>query len=235
METFNMKTRAILITVILVLATAISSYALPSMKTIPLYPGAKVSTETNLTSKDFLPVIRQWLLMAPGILNSALQNNTETTNGQASEEHLNILKSTFNNQSIKELEGAISGLESISVVDYNLTKSATSEKVSDFYMQKLGLSKGWTLTLRTEIPNATIRLYTKEGFESFFGLMNTPGKVTVFRTQGKIDLLAISKWATKVIPLYFSFTSSHTVENRPATAPVQEPIPIEAPAPSAMQ
>lgn len=227
-----MKTRILLIVIILVLATAISSYALPI---IPLYPGAKVSTETNLTNKDFLPVIRQWMLLAPEILNSTFQNNPDVGKDQVNNAQLDMLNSAFSEQSIKELEAAVSGLQSVSVIDCNLPKGVTSEKVSDFYMQKLGLSKGWTLTFRTEIPNGTIRLYTKENFESFFGFMNTPGKVTVFRTQGKIDLLKVSKWMTNVIPLLITLRTTNTVGIQPATIPVPAPIPAEAPIPAPIQ
>lgn len=220
-----MIARALLIALILVLGTIASSFAATGPNGIPLYPGSKINTETNMTNKDFLPVVRQWMLVMPEILKSILQSEPGMINDSSTGAIIDQLKSALSEESMKELEHAVSSLESVSTIDYKLPKGATSEKVSDFYMQKLGLTKGWTLTLRTEMPFGSLRLYTKADFESFFGFITVPGGVSVFRTKGKVDLLPITKWMTKVIPMLFYFRAQST-EVKPDTEPAPVPMPV---------
>lgn len=222
-----MLKRSILLSAVLILAIYAISMAAPPIKPIPLYPGAKINMETNLTDKDFLPIIRQWIGAIPSIITSGLQGDPEMAKKLANDPRVAALQSVVNEQSMKDLEAAISGLKSITAIDCTIPKSATDAKVSAFYMQKMGLSKGWTLTLRSESPMGRIRLYTKQDFESFFGFLVSPGRVDVFRTQGKVDLVTLTNWITKIIPMVMSAPAPPSV-----TMPAPEPAAPAAPTPA---
>ncbi|MHB1001375.1 MAG: hypothetical protein ACYC27_19220 [Armatimonadota bacterium] len=192
----------------------------PAVQFVPVYPGSSIEMETNLTDKDFLPIVRQWLTLMPGIVSSIVIPNDPAIKQEIEKDpRISALMQACNEKSLKDLEIAISGLKLISAIQYSIPKNADQNKLADFYMQKLGLSKEWTLTLRVEDPKGTMRLYSKPDFEGLFGYVISPEKVMAFRTQGKIDLVSVSNWVTKIIPIIIESTKVQVPENTDQTAP----------------
>ncbi len=172
-----------------------------------MYPGGKVELELNLTEKDFLPLVREAIMEIPSCLPTILAGEMPTDTAKPQQEGVETEVSGVSwlglvGVAAKELQEALAGLEQISVIRYRLPEQAPSEQIADFYLGKLGLTKGWMSTLRLEPGRGVmVRLYVKPDLESMFGLMVEPSGVAAVRTEGKVDLTAIGKWAARFIPL----------------------------------
>lgn len=229
------KAIPVFVVILLVVCLPVMVFAAPQpapsgVQFLPVYTGSTINMETNLTDKDFLPIIRQWMTMIPSIMTMAMKTDENASQAVSSDPNLQALANACSEESLKELDNAISGLKLVSTIQYTLPGSTDTAKVADYYMLKLGLSKGWVQTLRIEDPRGTMRIYTKPNFESLFGFVITGNKVTSFRTEGKIDLAVISKWATKVLPLMFTTFKTSTIEEPAQTAQPEQPAPQAAPA-----
>lgn len=193
-----MRSRLLLHFLILgiMLSTAVL-YAAEADSPIPVYPGSKVEFELNLTQKDFLPVIRQYISLVPGVLAGFIAGGEEPAGA-------NPMAALASQDVINQVQAALAGLNLVSVVAYKPPKEVSAEKVVDLYVKELGLSKGWLTTLRVDQDQGTVRLYVKPELTAMFGVMVDADQVAAFRTDGKIDLVAIGKLAAKYAPLIAS-------------------------------
>lgn len=217
-----MLKRIALFIAMLCIIAAVPTFAQTAMQKIPVYPGSKIKTEMNLTDKDFIPIVRQWIRIIPTLFELAIQSDTSSVDNVG---EIGAIQTLFDDESVKKLESAFSKLESVRIIDYTLPSGVDAAKVSDFYLQKLGLTKGWTLTIRTEGADSSFRLYSKPNFEGFFGLLVKQNEVTVFITAGRIDVPAISEWLMRAIPVFIKYSTfgqeaptQHTVEQLPSDA-----------------
>ena len=219
------------VALVLLVCLALPACAAVPGDSLPIYPKGKLDFEMTLTEKDFLPAIKQFIPMIPEIAGKALE--AEGGKGEAASK---ALASTINEEFIKELSAAISGLTKVSVMSYAVPKGVTSANIADFYMQKLGLSKGWQRTLRAEQGDSFVRFYVKPDLEAMLGIAMEKQKVFTVCTEGKIDFARLTKLAGKLIPMAIGMRGTQqpqpeappTVEVTPEPAP-----PAETPAPSA--
>lgn len=196
---------------LLIVLSSLSAAAAPVASNSGVYPGSKLNFELMLTEKDFLPALKQFVPMIPGV-------------GQVDAACAQIASEQF----AKDLSEAIAGLKSVSVKGYILN-GGDEEKLIQFYAQKVGLSVGWTQTMRVSDPRGSIRLYVKPELTAMFGLVYTGQQIVIIRTDGKIDVERLAKIAAQLIPM-----AMHAEQTAPAAPPATTPAPVQAaPAPPA--
>jgi len=209
--------------ILLTVGCIIPAFAAEQPAPLPAYPGSRVEFELNLTHKDFLPVIRQVIMEIPKFLPAMLvladgppaKTEKREKDGATAERHVGWVG--LIGSAAKDLESALADLRAVSVMRYRLPEGAESEKIADFYLQKLGLTKGWMSTLRLEpSPGTTVRLYVRPDLEGTFGFVAEPSGVVAIRTEGKIDFTAITKWAAKFAPMVMSERVRKVEEHPPA-------------------
>lgn len=201
-----------------------------SVGSLPVYPGGKFQFEMNLTDKDFLPAIKQFIPMLPGIVGAAVPEFAPSAAQGDKAEQLAKLRADLMGEKISHgLSAAVAGLTRISVTGYSVPKGVGSDKIAEFYMLKFGLSKGWQQTLRVEDARGSCRLYTKPDLEGMFGFGMQNTQVAVFRTEGRIDVEQIAKLVGDLIPMALSMRSGPPA---PETPPAVEELPVPAPSPA---
>lgn len=199
-----MRSRLLLFFLILgIMLPAAALYAAEADSSIPVYPGSKVEFELNLTQKDFLPVIRQWISLVPGVLAGFIAGSQpmEGEESEGAKPEVDPMAALVSQDVIDQVQAALAGLNQVSVVAYKPPKDVGPEKVVDLYTEKLGLNKGWLTTLRVDQGQESVRLFVKPELTAMFGMIVNPNQVAAFRTDGKIDLIAIGKLAAKYAPL----------------------------------
>lgn len=185
---------------------------------VPLYPGAQIQMQMTLTEKDFLPVIRQWLSMVPMFL----QTEQKPGGSPAGTECL------FDDASMKQLQTALIGLKRLSVTSYKVPAGTKGDTVYAYYNSKLGLSKAWVENLMMNTPKGVVRVYTEQGLNGLFGLLVSGSDVTVFRTQGYLNLVAISQWAQRLLlSVMHQPAETQTAPTSPSSVPAPAPPPAE--------
>jgi len=218
----------------LLICLALPACAAVPGDSLPIYPKGKIEFEMTLTEKDFLPAIKEFIPTIPEIAKKAMEagGGPGDAAGQA-------LAGAINDEFIKELTESIAGLRKISVMGYAVPKGVTSASIAEFYMQKLGLTKGWQRTLRAEQGDSFVRFYTKPDLEAMLGIAMENHKVFVGCTEGKIDFARLTKLAGKFIPMALSVHQSRPAPEQPQPEPppavevTPEPAPpAETPAPS---
>jgi len=191
---------------------------------LPVYPGSEVELELNLTQNDFLPVIKQWIGLAPAMLAGALSQGTvngpDRSGDSGDGAAVNPLAGLMTEEMVKEIQEVMAGLEQVSVIAYKHPKGATPDRIADMYMQKLGLSKGWQQTLRVSQKEAAVRLYVKPDLSAMFGTVVSDGRVAALRTDGKVDFAKLGALAAKYLPAVMSLKSG--TENSVPDEPVDE-------------
>lgn len=230
-----MKHRCILFLALLILIAGIASAAVETTVSLPVYPGGKVGFELNLTEKDFLPALKELLPTIPGLVFSRAGVAPPKTEATPDEPGTSkppswaneAVGQMINDTLVKELQAAIADLDRVSIVMYAIPEEVSSDQLADFYMRKLGLSKGWQSTLRANDPNGRgfVRLYTKPDLAAMFGFVQGKGQVLAFATDGRIDMLAVSRIISKFLPMMM-FTgpvqTSPEGEPQPAPAPTDQ-------------
>jgi len=195
-----MRSRLLLLFFILgIMLSTAALYAAEADSSIPIYPGSKVEFELNLTQRDFLPVIRQYISLVPGVLAGFIAGSQPM--GGEEPTGVNPMAALASQDVIEQVQAALAGLNLVSVVAYKPPKNVSAEKVIDLYAREMGLSKGWLTTLRVDQDQGTVRLYVKPELTAMFGMMVDANQVAAFRTDGKIDLVAIGKLAAKYAPM----------------------------------
>lgn len=165
---------------------------------LPIYPGSKVALEIDVTESDFLPAMLQLLSVVPmfatpeGKSSSAISpeervDSEQLGTGTAKPQVAETIVKVFNEELSRSLQEAFKELKRLSVVSYVLPKNARASQVCEFYMQKLGLTKGWRNVLRVE-NTQVLRIYAKPGLEGVFVFARSDDRVLVARTEGKINL-----------------------------------------------
>lgn len=193
-----MRLQLALLTLILILAGPV--FTLPTdgcSTTLPIYPGAKVFLEINLSQEDLLPAVKQLLVVIPSALRGINSSHTESGAGQTQPQkppstELGIDLCTLAND-IDDIKDAMKDLDRVSVVVYQLPSTTAIEKLPDFYMQKLGLTKGWTSIVRIQDSNQVFRMYSKPGMEGIFVLSVRYPTVVAMQTHGKLDVAKLGK------------------------------------------
>ncbi|MCL6629158.1 MAG: hypothetical protein K6U00_06125 [Armatimonadetes bacterium] len=190
-----MRVRLALITLIPILAGPV--FTLPTDgcgTTLPIYPGAKVFLEINLSQEDLLPAVKQLLVVIPSALRGINSSHTESGAGETQSQ-----KSPFTERGIdlgvlaNDIKDVIKDLDRVSVVVYQLPSTTAMEKLPDFYMQKLGLTKGWTSIVRIQDSNQVFRMYSKPGMEGIFVLSVRYPTVVAMQTHGKLDVAKLGE------------------------------------------
>jgi len=228
-----MRSLGLVACVILVAASVLPAVgAVASVGSLPIYPGAKFQFEMTLTEKDFLPAIKQFIPMVPGIAGAAIPELAPSAAQGDKAEKMEKLRGELMGEKIaKGLSAAVAGLTRISVTGYNVPKGVGSDKIAAFYMLKLGLSKGWQQTLRAEDPRGSFRLYVKPELEGMFGFGMQNTQVAVFRTEGRIDVEQIAKLVGDLIPMALSMRPGPPAPETPPVVVEEAPVPAPTPAP----
>ena len=156
----------------------------------------------NLTEKDFLPAVKQLL---PTMSDIAAQKV-----GHIANMPYDVLA--------KSVIEALQGLKSVSVAYYELANPEAG-KITQFYVPKIGLTKGWNPIVRMESPQGSFRLYAKPELEEMFSLAVAPKGYVVVHTTGPIDMTRLAELAAKIIPEIMSRRPA------PKTEPAPEPVP----------
>jgi hypothetical protein len=196
---------------------------LPAMcADMPVYPKGKVDFELALTEKDFLPAIKQFIPTIPQMAQQAL--SAKGAQGDAARQ---AIAGVINDEFIKELTACIGGLKQVSVTSFVVPKGTSPAAVGDFYLLKLGLTKGWQRTLRAEQGGSFARLYTKPDLEAMLGIAMDGQRVVIVTTDGRIDFAGLTKLATKMVPLAMQIPQMM----QPPSPDVQPAPPAETPAP----
>ncbi|MDI6828550.1 MAG: hypothetical protein QME62_08720 [Armatimonadota bacterium] len=219
--------RIAFICTILVLLTVVHPLfsAEEALPLLPIYAGGKVDFELNIAEDDFLPAFRQFLALAPvlkiagGFPTPAVDEEKKAPTQAIDPE----MRAKMSKDFIKHLQAAIEGLRQFSVAVYRIPSDVRSDQIANFYMQKLGLTKGWRSILRVDLPQGMFRIYAMPNLEGIFGLITQNDRVIVGRTIGKIDLAAISVLWVK----YFPAIAEHMqeVKPQPSTSEQVSPVP----------
>jgi hypothetical protein len=192
----NQRVRDILTMLLVVsslLAAACTAFGTPA------YPGSKLTFEVTLTSKDFLPAIKQFIPAIPGIISEAAKSQ-----GAMPVELQKILSEDV----AKDVAGALAGLNSVSMTAFEM-KSPNSEKLNQFYIQKMGLSKDWLPVMRGGDARGSAFLYVKPGLAATFALGVYPKGYVISRTSGPIDVARLAKAVAQLIPLAIEMGNQH--------------------------
>lgn len=195
----NLRVRAILTSMVIMsslLAAACTAFGTPA------YPGSELTFEVNLTSRDFLPAIKQFIPAIPGIISEAAKSQ-----GAIPVELQKILSEDV----AKDVAGALAGLNSVSMTAFEM-RSPNSEKLNQFYIQKMGLSKDWLPVMRGGDARGAAFLYVKPGLAATFGLAVYPKGYVITRTSGPIDVARLAKAVAQLIPMAISMGTQHKVE-----------------------
>ncbi len=182
----NLRVRAIL-TVLLVVSAMLSTCI--AYATAP-YPGSKLVFEMNLTDKDFLPAVKEMINAMPGLITEAAKSEGKMPPG---------MDQVLSPDVAKDVATALSGLKSISMSAFEM-KNPDAEKLIEFYTVKMGLTKGWSQTLRGGDARGYVALYVKPGLEEMFGLAMYDKGYVVARTSGPIDMALLARTFAKMIP-----------------------------------
>lgn len=194
------------------------------------FPGSKLVFEMTFTEKDFLPAIKQFIPAMPGVMSQVL--GAKMSGG--SEEQMKAITDAAD-MVAKNMVEALSGLQSVSMAGYGV-KSADPDKIADFYLTKLGLTKGWSQTLRVTDPNGkgSVRLYVKPDLEETFGIFSDKSQLITFQTKGKIDVLKVTKTITDMIPLAIQIATTSNMNKMPVPEPAPPMVDtVPAPEPEA--
>lgn len=153
--------------------------------TLPVIDGGKIIFEINLSEDDFLPAIRMWVSIIPGIASATGLTPDPTEPGVTT-----------------NLEAALAELRLVSAIGYKYPPLAKPDDILQIYTDQIGLNIGWLLAMRVDDPAIVMRLYTRPGLEGIFGIMVSVEDAEVFaiRTEGKIDLPAIADWMGRLVP-----------------------------------
>lgn len=229
-----MRTRSVILLVSIICMVFAQNVfaAVPASGNIPVYPGGNVVVELSFTNKDFLPAIREFISLWPTFMSAAFAPAISKSNGQGDQpsQALEAMLSQMNETLVPELQAAIADMNQISIVGYTIPKKVKSNQMADFYMQKMGLSKGWMRSITVQDPkgSGSIRVYTKPDLESMLGIAVKESRVLVFQTQGKVDLAAIVRLSGKVTPILISTFAGHR-EPAPKSEPeIEQPMPSQS-------
>ena len=195
---------------------------------LPVYPGGKLTLELNLTERDLLPMVRNLIVMLPGLLGATSGEKERTASGDQKPggAAATAVKDALGEGSVvAKLQKVMAGLRQVSVLCYEVPPAAEANRIADFYMEKLGLTKGWQSAVRLEQPRSSFRLYTRPDLEGMFGLLVKDSRVTAFRTVGKVDLTDLGE-------LVACFAAARESELKPAGAEKPEtttgkPAPVQ--------
>ena len=194
----NLRVRAIL-TVLLAVSAMLATCAAYA---VPAYPESKLLMEMTLTDQDFLPAIKAFIPAMPGIISAVAKSEGEMPEG---------MESLFSPEIGQDVSKAVSGLKSVSTSVFEM-KSADEEKLLEFYIQKFGLTKGWSQTLKGGDARGFIALYVKPGLEETFGLVVYPQGYIVSRTIGPVDVALLAKTFAKMIPAAITIAQQHRTQ-----------------------
>ncbi|MCL6518513.1 MAG: hypothetical protein K6T99_01655 [Armatimonadetes bacterium] len=174
------------------------------LSSLPVYPGGKVDFELNIAEDDFLPAFRHLLLAVPifaGKMATSFPTSEAAKDGVPGTHPVDPKTyMRISSEIAKELQAATTGLKQFSVVTYRIDNAVKREQVANFYMQKLGLTKGWRSIMRVDSPLCMCRIYAKPGIEGIFVLIVQFDRIIASRTSGKIDFVAISRTLEKYLP-----------------------------------
>ncbi len=215
---------AVICTILILLALVHPLFsAEETLHLLPIYTGGKVDFELNVSEDDFLPAFRQFLGLAPvlkivGFPPTAADQEKKTSPQAVDPE----MQAKMGEDFVKHLQAAIKGLRQFSVAVYRIPPDVRSDQIANFYMQKLGLTKGWRSILRVDLPQGMFRIYAMPNLEGIFGLIIQNDRVIVGRTIGKIDLASISTlWAK-----YFPAIAEHMAEVKPQSSTPEQVSPV---------
>lgn len=232
-----MRTRSmILLVCITAVIFAQSAYAaVQTSENLPVYPDGKVAIELNFTNNDFLPAIREFITLWPTFISAALAPGVMKSEDKGVQviQPFEAIFAELNESFVPELQAAIADLNHVSVVAYTVPEKVKSDQIADYYMQKMGLSKGWTRSITVQDPkgSGSLRVYTKPDLEGIVGIGIQNTRVVVLRTQGKVDLAAITRLSGKMVPVIMSTFASHkepaipepgTETEQPASDPTED-------------
>lgn len=209
-----MRSRFLIVVAVLLLASSFPAFGATAADP-STYPGSGLQFEMTFTDKDFLPALKQFLPMIPGMIGEGLQQGPQKPGVQPA-----ASTDLSNEQLAKDLMDALSGLKKVSVSGYSL-KSSDPGKVLQFYAQKIGLSSGWNQPLKFNDPNASFRLYVKPDLAEMFGLFVAPTQFVVIRTEGRIDVAKLAGMAGKFVPMFIVRGATNVQQAPQDTAPAE--------------
>lgn len=187
---------------LIALGLLVSAIPLQAQGPIPVYPGSKAEFELNLTQKDFLPLIRQWVGMIPGIAAGFA--------GAGGPPGQNQQLLAMGQDAARVLQASLANVSQISVVAYPQPKNASMEQLADFYVREMGLDNGWLRTFMGSRPEGSAMLYVKPDLTAIFAAGAGRGYVAAARIDGKVDLEAIGSLVAKYAPMITQFATTGT-------------------------
>lgn len=219
----------VMIAVVVLVGSAVPSLAGDvSYSPLPVYPGAKVDVEVNYSDKDFLPAMLEGIKLIPMLVPVAFTRVSGPPSEDGSNQQMPAgmqlgIQAIFNEENINEFSTAIADLKHVSLVTYKVPKEGKGEAIADFYMQKLGLTKGWERSVRADQPRGIFRLYVKPDLEGIFGLVVDRNQVIAFRTEGKVDLVALTRLTGKLMPVFISIGMQETSQKAEPSVQLETP------------
>ncbi len=216
-----MRSRILLFLFVLgVVLSSAALYAAEADSSIPVYPGNKVEFELNLTQKDFLPVIRQWIGLIPGVVGKILA--TPEPGQQPDPEMQQAL--AVGAQAARELQAAFAGVNQISVIVYPQPMQVSADEVGAFYVKQMALGTGWTRPVMVRRKEGSVQLYVKPDLAGMFGIAVGKGYVVAAKVDGKIDLVVFGRIFAELAPI-IGMHSRVNVGGEPAQGPNEDPQP----------
>jgi ribosomal protein L7/L12 len=193
-----MRSRFLLFVLILgVMLSSAALFAAEAASLIPVYPGSKVEFELNLTQKDFLPVIRQWIGLIPGVVGKIMATPEPGQQPDPAMQQALVAGAL----AAQQVQAALAGVNQISVIAYTQPKNVSADKIADFYIQKMALGKGWVRPFMVQRPEGSAQLYVKPDFAGMFGIGVGKGYVVAAKVDGKIDLVMLGRIFAELAPM----------------------------------
>lgn len=189
---------------------------------LPIYPGAQVFLEINLSEEDLLPAVKQLLVFLPSALRVINSNHVESGTHEAQPPKSPSAEQDIDlNVLANDIKDMVKDLDRVSVVIYQLSSTAPMEELPDFYMQKLGLTKGWTSIIRIQDSNQIFRMYSKPGMEGIFVLSVRHPTVIAMQTHGKLDVAKLGEILLNTV-MAWRTTSDGNQPTPPARSPTND-------------
>jgi hypothetical protein len=206
----------------ILLAYQFFASALPtcaSTSSLPIYAGSKVNLELNLSENDLLPAIKQTVLSFVPMWQKACDDEQDLVDEKNQLSKLTTPISIIDLEAvISDLQTAIKGLKKVQVVAYQLPPNIQSDILPNFYMQKLGLSKGWSSIIRIQDAGKVFRMYSKPNMEGLFILSVNYPRVVAILTDGKIDATKIGNIFAKIATQIMSSSADQQSQTSPPSA-----------------
>lgn len=180
-----MRLGSIVALVVLIFVSSLAAFGADSAA----YPGARLSFQMNLTDKDFLPALKEFLPAIPGIIQDA----------QKSGKKIDGMPQLPYDEIAKAIVDSLAGLKTVTVTGYDLQPLDTA-KITQFYAEKMSPAKGWNRLLMVDKAGIALGAYSTTNADQLFGFVTYPKGYITVQTSGKIDVAKFGDIVSKILP-----------------------------------